>query len=145
MKSDQTGRMPRLIWVFAGCTVILLVLSWDSWYNTWLLMCNIMTPSVTHSINEPCHEKTCLWGLSLVETNRPAQLQRLARVLKFQQVEVEVLYCPGSEQQRHWSDCADGQADPRLCCSHTGFLMICKTSNLGANQCESGSYVILSF
>ena len=26
--SDQTGRMPRLIWVFAGCTVILLVLSW---------------------------------------------------------------------------------------------------------------------
>ena len=26
--SDQTGWMPRLIWVFAGCTVILLVLSW---------------------------------------------------------------------------------------------------------------------
>ena len=26
--SDQTGRMPRVIWVFAGRTVILLVLSW---------------------------------------------------------------------------------------------------------------------
>ena len=26
--SDQTGQMPRLIWVFTGCTVILLVLSW---------------------------------------------------------------------------------------------------------------------
>ena len=26
--SDQTGQMLRLIWVFAGCTVILLVLSW---------------------------------------------------------------------------------------------------------------------
>ena len=26
-ESDQTGRMPRLIWVFAGRTVILLVLS----------------------------------------------------------------------------------------------------------------------
>ena len=25
--SDQTGRMPRLIWVFAGCTVTLLILS----------------------------------------------------------------------------------------------------------------------
>ena len=25
--SDQTGRLPRLIWVFAGCTFILLVLS----------------------------------------------------------------------------------------------------------------------
>ena len=27
--SDQTGRMPRLIWVFAGRNVILLVLSWE--------------------------------------------------------------------------------------------------------------------
>ena len=26
--SDQTGRMPRLIWVFAGRTAILLILSW---------------------------------------------------------------------------------------------------------------------
>ena len=26
--SDQTGQMPRLIWVFVGRTVILLVLSW---------------------------------------------------------------------------------------------------------------------
>ena len=26
--SDQTGRLPRLIWVFARCTLILLVLSW---------------------------------------------------------------------------------------------------------------------
>ena len=26
--SDQTGRMPRLIWVFAGCTYILLVVSY---------------------------------------------------------------------------------------------------------------------
>ena len=28
--SDQPGQMPRLIWVFAGCTVIMLVLSWGS-------------------------------------------------------------------------------------------------------------------
>ena len=28
--SDQTGRMPRLIWVFAGRSVILWVLSWGS-------------------------------------------------------------------------------------------------------------------
>ena len=27
MKTDQTGRMPRLIWVFAGRTLILFVLS----------------------------------------------------------------------------------------------------------------------
>ena len=30
--SDQTGRMPRLIWVFAGRTLILLVLSWGGSY-----------------------------------------------------------------------------------------------------------------
>ena len=29
--SDQTGRMPRLIWVFAGRTAILLVLSCRGW------------------------------------------------------------------------------------------------------------------
>ena len=33
--SDQTGRMPRLIWVFAGRTVILLVLSWESSLSAW--------------------------------------------------------------------------------------------------------------
>ena len=31
--SDQTGRMPRLIWVFAGCTVTLLVWSCRSSYG----------------------------------------------------------------------------------------------------------------
>ena len=33
--SDQTGRMPILIWVFAGRTVILLVLSWGGWNDTF--------------------------------------------------------------------------------------------------------------
>ena len=32
--SDQTGRMPRLSWVFAGRTSILLVLSWGGSYQT---------------------------------------------------------------------------------------------------------------
>ena len=31
--SDQTGRMPRLIWVFAGRTIILLVLSWGGSFS----------------------------------------------------------------------------------------------------------------
>ena len=61
-----------------------------------------------------------------------AQLMRLARVFKFWLQQVEILYYPGSELQRRWSDCADAQADLRLCCSHmveTGFLMtwlVCK-------------------
>ena len=41
--SEQTGRMARLIWVFTGCTVILLVLSWGgsflvSFYLTFSLL-----------------------------------------------------------------------------------------------------------
>ena len=32
--SDQTGCMPRLTWVFAGCTATLLVLSWGGSYHT---------------------------------------------------------------------------------------------------------------
>ena len=35
--SDQTGRMPRLIWVFAGRTLTLLVLSWGGSYHNWTL------------------------------------------------------------------------------------------------------------
>ena len=38
-----------------------------------------------------------------------------------------IIYYLGSEQQRRWSDCANAQADLRLCCSHmtkTGFLMM---------------------
>ena len=34
--SDQTGQMPRLIWVFAGCTSTLLVLSWGGSFSVWL-------------------------------------------------------------------------------------------------------------
>ena len=52
--SDQTGRMPRLIWVFAGRTLIMLVLScrgadqtgkqtWKTLYELWCLTVS-MTP-----------------------------------------------------------------------------------------------------
>ena len=41
--SDQTGRMPKLIWDFAGLTVILLVLSWGgSFVIAWLVtVCDV--------------------------------------------------------------------------------------------------------
>ena len=68
---------------------------------------------------EPRHEKTYLWeSPTRQDTNRPAQLQRPARILKFRIYKLEVSFCLGSEQQRRWSDCADAQADLRLCCSH---------------------------
>ena len=40
----------------------------------------------------------------------PAQLQGLAKVLKFRLHQVEVSYYPGSEQQQRWSDCAGWSA-----------------------------------
>ena len=44
--SDQTEQMPRLIWVFAWRTVILLVLSWGGSYNSanksYIVICWIM-------------------------------------------------------------------------------------------------------
>ena len=49
------------------------------------------------------------------------------RALKFHLKQVEVLYYPGNEQQRSWSDWADVQTDLRLCCSHmakTCFLLM---------------------
>ena len=40
--SDQTGWMPRLIWVFAGRTVILLVLSWRGSYVVGLIRITLL-------------------------------------------------------------------------------------------------------
>ena len=54
--TDQTGRMPRLIWVFAGRTSILLVLSWGGsnikWATSWQ---NLFTP---YANNKDAHQPT---------------------------------------------------------------------------------------
>ena len=58
--------------------------------------------------NEPRHEKTCLREFPTRSgSNWPAQLQKLARVLKFRLYNLEILYYIIREQQRRWSDCAD--------------------------------------
>ena len=44
--SDQTGRMPRLIWVFAGRTVTLLVLSCRGSYRVFFFFCAICSRSL---------------------------------------------------------------------------------------------------
>ena len=47
--SDQTGRMPRLIWVFAGRTATLLVLSRGGSIMVWLLY---PSPSIFNNITD---------------------------------------------------------------------------------------------
>ena len=70
-------------------------------------------------IHVPRHEKTYLReSPTRSDSNWPAQLQKLTRVLKFRLYNLEILYYLSSEQQRRWSDCTDAQSDLRLCCSH---------------------------
>ena len=60
--SDQTGRMPRLIWVFTGRTVILLVFSWGSSFT--LNICdNHYGPanSATCYCNDPTFSDRQVW------------------------------------------------------------------------------------
>ena len=56
-----------------------------------------------------------------------ATILRPARYFRFRIYQLDLcVYYLGSEKQRCRSDCADAQADLRLCCSHkakTGFLM----------------------
>ena len=67
----------------------------------------------------PHHAKICLREfLTRYDSNQPAHLQKLARILKLWIEQVYILYYLSSEQQRCWSDCADAQADLYLCCSH---------------------------
>ena len=48
---------------------------------------------------EPSHEKICLWGFATrPDSNQPAQLHRLARVLKFWIELLNILYYLCSEQ-----------------------------------------------
>ena len=55
--SDQTGRMPRLIWVFAGRTLTLLVLSCRSWkIVTTKFECFYSLKTFTEQV----HVKMCL-------------------------------------------------------------------------------------
>ena len=58
---------------------------------------------------------------SACSATETSQSHEIAHIKK-----LEMLYYPESEQQRCCLDCADVQADLRLCCSHmakTGFLM----------------------
>ena len=58
-------------------------------------------------------------GVSDQVSHKPARATTEASLrLEILDIETRDIYYLGSEQQRHWSDCADAQADLRLCCSH---------------------------
>ena len=51
--SDQTGRMPRLVWVFAGRTATLLVLLWGEW---------VFTGRTGHFVGFVMRRLKCIWS-----------------------------------------------------------------------------------
>ena len=102
-----------------GAHAILLVLSWGGSYATSLRFWSKHSKEVNHGlIWVPSRENLSSGFATRYDSNRPAQPHRLATVLRFWIQQVDLLYYLCSEQQRCWSDCADAQADMRLCCSH---------------------------
>ena len=84
------------------------------WKVNKKLICFISSPKVHDGILQvwaSSWENLSLEFSTKLVSNWPAQLQKLARVLKFR------IYL-SSEHSRRWSDCADSQADLRLYCSH---------------------------
>ena len=96
--SDQTGRMRRLIWVFAGRTLTLLVLSCCVSFDD-----NLRIISTLH--------KTCCW----YSLESPWQYYTNEKPQHMSHVMRKPVYAI-CEQQRHRSACTSAQSDQQLCC-----------------------------
>ena len=84
-------------------------------------------PVHPHFKNSVARKNLSLGFSTRYDSNQPAHLQKLARILKCWIQQVQALYYLGSGQQRHWSDCADAQADLPLCCSHMAYFVFLMT------------------
>ena len=119
--SDQTGRMPRLIRVFPGRTLILLVLSCcSSFYHT--VMCTkdadrsgqTVSTLFAHYRNRMLSQrmtKPTKWHAPSKDSDQPGHPPSLIRVFVVPMKKLWILRYPVSAQRRLWSDCANAQAD----------------------------------
>ena len=129
--SDQSGRMPRLIWVFAGRTTTLLVLSWGgsfysdkldtysdygSWFNEIVkrtirskTYCPYLSPVKRICVFE--HSVMTNFNCACPDIRRGQESGFLSEGSSW------LIACM-SEQRRFWRDCADAQARLNLRCSH---------------------------
>ena len=92
----QADQMRRLIWVFAGCT---------GHFVGFVVLQSISNFEVNLRQNS-----VIIKGFSRKLVNWASSQENLSLGL--------LLYYPGSEQQKRWSDCADVQADLHLCFSY---------------------------
>ena len=129
--SDPTGRMPRLIWVFAWRRLILLVLSCRGLYRKSekqkFGQFEIVPESYSNNnINEPRHDKTNNVAVCPAKTQISLGIRPVWSVFAVRMKKAWVLSYPLSAQRRLWSDWADAQADRSLRWAHThfdGFVM----------------------
>ena len=150
--SDQTGWMPGLIWVFAGRTATLLVLSCRGSFGLLLRSHTYITNKFTSPvlvmhktrivassytcIFEPWHDKTNKMAVRLAKTQIRLGIRPVWSVFTVRMKKFWVLSYPLNAQRRLWSDWADAQADLSLRWAHThfvGFVMswlICRTCSL---------------
>ena len=95
--SDQTGRMPRLIWVFAWCTVILLVLSWGGSYTE--------SYCCWDEISKIClMTKPTKWHVRPVKTQISLGILPVWSVFAFRIKKAWIFSYPLSTQRSLWSD-----------------------------------------
>ena len=139
-QADLSLHPPRLIWVFAGRTVILLVLSWGGSYfgKIKVISCSwqaagakdgYMCSDVFHVVEnncvlmnmhelhfsswyEPSHDKTNNVACAPSEdSDQPRHLHSLIRVFAVRSMGSEGPKLSSCGQRRLWSDWADAQAD----------------------------------
>ena len=117
--SGHTGRMPRLIWAFAGRTANdprLLHADSEDW-SDWAVL------RWAYNSFEPPRDKTNKMICAPSEdSNQPRHSPSLIRVFAARMKKHWVLNYPFSALQRFWSDWADAQADLGLRWVHTHFV-----------------------
>ena len=109
--SDQTGGMPRLIWVFTGRTATLLILSWGG--SSTLNKLHI------YGLYLWCVKQICVFEHSvMLNFNCTCPAIQRGQGSGFLSEGSSWLTACMSEKQRFWRDCMDAQAPLNLRCSH---------------------------
>ena len=135
--SDQTGRMPRLIWVLAGRTCHFVDLSWgDSYMNFWSICIYITNGSTFLESWFTFHSNRYIWAASWQnqqndcvlseDSYQPGHPPSLIRVFALRSVGSEGPKLSSCGQLRLWSDWADAKADPSLCWVHRSVCWFCR-------------------
>ena len=105
--SDQTGRIPRLIWVLTGCTCHFV-----GFVTRWLIS------------YEPQFQKTYLLSYALhKDLNSPAHPHNMIKVSVVEMKQYCILGYPKFAQWRFWSESANAQVDLDMTFSDVAVLM----------------------